>query len=243
MIDVHSHILPWIDDGSRSLEESMEMLRQEAEQGIQRVVATPHFYAHHDDLERFLLRREYAQKMLREKMAGENGLPDLSIGAEVYFFQGISDSELINQLTFDKKRCILIEMPPSPWPEFVYRELEAIWRRRGITPVVAHIDRYIAPFRTHKIPQRLQQLPVLVQANAEFFLEKATAGMALRMLKAEQIQLLGSDCHNMTSRPPLIGKAFDVIKKRCGADYLCQMNEFGYSLFDINNHQPSERKI
>ena len=46
MIDVHSHILPWIDDGSRSLEESMEMLRQEAEQGIQRVVATPHFYAH-----------------------------------------------------------------------------------------------------------------------------------------------------------------------------------------------------
>ena len=226
MIDVHSHILPWIDDGSRSLEESMEMLRQEAEQGIQRVVATPHFYAHHDDLERFLLRREYAQKMLREKMAGENGLPDLSIGAEVYFFQGISDSELINQLTFDKKRCILIEMTQDPWGDAVYKELDGIAQKQQLLPIVAHVDRYIRPFRTGGIPERLAQMPVLVQANASFFLHPLTASLALRMLRNDQIQLLGSDCHNLKDRKPNIAAAKAVIEKRLGKEVLQRMEEY-----------------
>ena len=129
----------------------------------------PHFYARYETPEEFLRKRDHAEEILRAEMKGIDRLPQLSVGAEVYFFRGISESEFLPQLTIQGNRCILIEMPPSPWTESMYRELENIWCRRQITPVIAHIDRYIRPFRTFGIPERLAELPVLVQANAGFF--------------------------------------------------------------------------
>ncbi len=216
MVDIHSHILPGIDDGSKTVEESIALLRMEAEQGIGHVVATPHFYPRYESPETFLKKRDQAEALLREEMEKHPGLPQVHIGAEVYFFRGMSQSEFLSQLTIRGKGCILIEMPPAPWSEDIYRELEEIWDKWGITPIIAHIDRYIGPFRTYGIPKRLSQLPVLVQANADFFLEKATARMAMRMLKAEQIHLLGSDCHNLTSRKPNLGSALEKIRQKLG---------------------------
>lgn len=215
-IDFHSHVLPGMDDGSASVAESLQMLRQEARQGITHVVATPHFYPHHDSPEAFLKRRLEAEKQLRKAMTQETGLPELFAGAEVYFFSGISDSDILPQLTMAQKCCILIEMPPAPWTDSMYRELEQIWLKWSTTPIIAHVDRYIRPFRTFGIPERLAQLPVLVQANADFFLRPGTAFMAMRMLKKGQIHLLGSDCHNMTDRPPQLGAALEKIRHRCG---------------------------
>ena len=121
IVDFHSHLLPAVDDGSKSLQESMELLRMEAEQGIRHVVATPHFYPQHDFPERFLKRRAEAEMILREEMAKYQGLPELSIGAEVYFFNRMSESDVVSQLTIDQKRCILIEMPGPPWSDSMYR--------------------------------------------------------------------------------------------------------------------------
>ncbi|MBQ8833650.1 MAG: capsular polysaccharide biosynthesis protein [Oscillospiraceae bacterium] len=214
--DFHSHVLPGIDDGSGSVEESIAMLRLEAEQGIRRVIATPHFYAQYETPEEFLRKRNRAEARLRKAIEGCEGLPKLGVGAEVYFFRGMSQSDFLPWLTIRGKRCILIEMPPAPWTEDVYRELAAIRERQGLIPIIAHIDRYIAPLRTYGIPRKLAELPVLVQANAGFFLEKSTAGMAIRMLKADQIHLLGSDCHNMTSRTPNLQAAMDCIREKLG---------------------------
>ena len=108
-------------------------------------------------------------------------------------------------------------MPPAPWSDSMYRELEHIWLHWGITPIIAHVDRYIRPFRTFGIPERLAELPVMVQANASFF-QQGTASMALRMLKKDQIQLLGSDCHNLTSRRPNLGNAVETIRRRLGQE-------------------------
>lgn len=223
-VDFHSHILPGIDDGSKSVEESIALLRMEAEQGIDCIVATPHFYPRYDSPNKFLARRAEAEVRLREAIANEPALPEVIVGAEVYFFRGMSQSEFLSELTIGGKQCILIEMPPAPWSEDIYRELEAIWDKWGITPIIAHIDRYIGPFRTYGIPKRLSQLPVLVQANANFFLEKATARMAMRMLKAEQIQLLGSDCHNLTSRKPNLGSALERIRQKLGEGVVEEIN-------------------
>ena len=65
MTDFHSHVLPCLDDGSVSVEQSIEMLRAEAEQGITHVIATPHFYAGRTTPERFLEKRERSEAMLR----------------------------------------------------------------------------------------------------------------------------------------------------------------------------------
>ena len=86
--------------------------------------------------------------------------------------------------------------------------------------MVAHVDRYISRFRTHGIPKRLESLPVLVQANAEFFLERSTSRMAMRMLKKGAIHLLGSDCHNLTDRKPDLGDALELIRRHLGVGAL-----------------------
>lgn len=218
IIDFHSHILPGIDDGSRSVEESIALLQKEAEQGVTHVIATPHFYPRYDTPESFLKKRAEAETILRAEMRKHTGLPELIVGAEVYYFDGISDSEAMLQLTIDKKRCILLEMPVGPWPERIYRELEGLHSNQGLLPVIAHVDRYFGRFRTYGIPERLAQLPVLVQANADFFLDRSTAAKALRMLKKDQIHLLGSDCHNLASRSPNLMEAVTVIENRLGKD-------------------------
>ena len=77
---------------------------------------------------------------------------------------------------------------------------------------------YVGPWQDHGIPARLEKLPVMVQANAEFFLRRFTAPMAMRMLKRGQIHVLGSDCHNLTSRRQNLGEALQRIQKKLGQD-------------------------
>lgn len=220
IIDFHSHILPGIDDGSPSVEASIQMLRMEAEQGVTHVVATPHFYARYDTPEDFLARRDAAEAALRAEMAKYPEMPRLTVGAEVYFFRGMSESDLLPRLTIGGQKCILIEMPPIPWAEDIYREVTRIWEKQGLIPIIAHIDRYIRPWHTYGIPKRLEDMPVFVQANGEFFLDRATASLAMRLLRRDQIQLLGSDCHNLTDRKPNMGAAVQLIRRKLGEEAL-----------------------
>lgn len=226
--DFHSHILPGIDDGSASVDESLAMLRAAWEQGITRMVATPHFYAHMDTLPGFVQRRQEAWARLHKAMAGSSNLPRVHLGAEVYYFPGIGDCESLEPLALRDTPYILIEMPMAKWTDSMYRDLEGIYRKQGLIPIVAHVDRYLSPLRTRGIPERLAELPVLVQANASFFLRLSTRGMALRMLKNGRIHLLGSDCHNMDSRPPCLGGALDIIAGKLGIealDAICRIQD------------------
>lgn len=218
--DFHSHVLPGIDDGSSSLEESIAMLELEAKHGVSHVVATPHFYARHDSPEQFFKRRMDAELRLREIIGKREDLPQITVGAEVYYYSGISESDILQKLTIGNTKYIMIEMPFPPWTDAMYEELRRIQMRQGLTPIVAHVDRYIGPFRTYQIPERLQELPVLVQANASFFLRRGTQHMALRMLKEDKIHLLGSDCHNMKERPPNLRPAAKKIHEKLGRDTL-----------------------
>lgn len=231
--DFHSHILPGIDDGSKSPEESIAMLRMAAQQGIRHMIATAHFYPQYDTPAGFLEKRDAAAARLQEEMARHGDLPKISLGAEVYFFYGMSESEALSQLTICQKRCILIEMPFVSWTDEMCRELERIYTQRGITPIIAHIDRYIRPWNAHGILRRLTQLPVLVQANADFFLERSTASLAMRILRSDQIHLLGSDCHNTTSRKPELGLAVEQIRRKLGDSVIQRINDYELEVLGI----------
>ena len=233
MIDFHSHILPGIDDGSANVETSFAMLQMEKEQGIRTVIATPHFDARFDDPEVFLAKREQAESSLRLAVAKEAGIPQVIPGAEVAFFRGMSHSEFLPHLTIGGSRCILVEMPPAPWPEEFYRELADIWNLRHLLPVIAHVDRYITPLRTFGIPERLGSMQVAVQANGTFFLEKRTAAMAMKMLKSGRIQVLGSDCHNMTDRKPNLGVAMERIRYKLGDKTVQKIRDYGNLILNL----------
>lgn len=226
MTDFHSHILPCVDDGSDSVQMSLDMLRMQAEQGIRQVVATPHFYARRDDPTRFLARRAEAEARLRDAMGSQPGFPEITLGAEVHYFPGISHCDALRELTIGGKRCILIEMPPPPWSENMYRELEGIYTDQDLLPVIAHLDRYIRPLHTYGIPRRLAELPVLVQANGEFFLERRTQKLAMRLLREGRIHVLGSDCHNLTDRAPNLEAAVHEIRRCCQEEILGRIRDY-----------------
>lgn len=233
IVDMHSHVLPGIDDGSRSLEESIGMLSREAAQGIRDVVATPHFYAWQDHPERFLEKRWEAERLLREEMAKHPGLPQVHIGAEVHFFRGISQSDAVSGLTIDGKRCMLIELEEEPWQENVYQELERLYRDRNIVPVIAHVERYRLAFSSNRHIRRLEELPVLIQSNASFFLNRRTRPVAMRMLRQGRIHLLGSDAHDLVKRPPQLGNAVAEIQAKLGEEALMWINGNQQAVFQL----------
>lgn len=225
VVDFHTHVLPKIDDGSSSVRESLALLRMEAEQGIGHVVATPHFYARADRPESFLARRAASLQRLREEMEAFPELPRLSVGAEVRYFPGIGDADILPELAIDNGSYVLIEMPMTDWTDKMYRDLENVHDHLGLTPIVAHVDRYIGPMQTRGIPERLMELPVVIQANARFFQRLLTQRMALRMLERGQIHLLGSDCHNLKNRPVNIRQTVDLIEKKLGKEAVLRIND------------------
>lgn len=214
--DFHCHILPGIDDGSQSVRESIAMLQEEAMQGIRLVVATPHFYPRQDNPQEFLRKRAESERVLRDAMAQCKGLPELHIGAEVHYFRGIGESDILPLMTIDGKKHVLIEMPMTQWTEAMYRDLENISARQGLIPILAHIERYLSFQPPQRIWSNLEQFPVLIQSNASFFQRTFGSGRAFRLLRDGKIHLLGSDCHNMTNRKPNLGKTLHKIQKKLG---------------------------
>ena len=220
IIDFHSHILPGVDHGSQSVEESLQMLRLLWQQGVEAVVATPHFYGDEEYPEEFLKRRKAGAKALLEavdKLAGEE-LPHIFVGAEVAYYRGMSQSKVLKDLAIEGTKAVMIEMPMGKWTSSMYDELEQIYSQQGLIPIVAHVDRYLTPLRDFGIPDKLAELPVVVQANASFFLKKNMVKKAKKLLAGDLIHVLGSDTHNLDDRAPNMGPALDVINESLGPD-------------------------
>lgn len=220
LFDFHSHILPQMDDGSRSVAQSIDMLRAEAAQGVRVVAATPHFYPHQETPAAFLERRARAEATLREAMAKESGLPDVVVGAEVYAFEGMSDSEALSRLTLAGGDALLVEMPMTAWSDRLLEELAQIHIKQGLTPIVAHLDRYVHRFNARRTVARMANLPVFIQVNGTFFTERATRRTALALLCENRIHLLGSDCHDLEKRPPNLADAARIIAEKADPSWV-----------------------
>lgn len=207
MIDFHSHILPEMDDGSQSVEMSHAMLQKQHQQGVSGVIATPHFYATQDDPESFLKRRQAAVEAL-----GQTPIPVIC-GAEVAYFDGISRCEELSQLCIGQTNLLLLEMPFGPWSARVVDEVVGLMATTGLVPVLAHVDRYRLQIR--KWGDELLDQGVLFQCNAAAFLGFGSS-WALNQLAMDRIRFIGSDCHNITTRPPNLAATAEVIRKKLG---------------------------
>ncbi len=227
VIDFHSHVLPGIDDGSSSVEESLALLRLQASQGIGCTVATPHFYPRHQKMEDFLRHRQASYEHLMAAAQGLQELPQVILGAEVHYFPGMGSSEELSCLAAGDSGYILIELPQGQWSKRVYEDLEEVRARQGLRPIIAHVDRYISPFSHRGLPRRLMEAGCLIQANASCFLSGMMAPMALRLLRRDEIHLLGSDCHDLRSRPPRLGPAREKIAGKLGQELLDRVDSLG----------------
>lgn len=231
VIDFHCHILPGIDDGSKDLAMTREMLRTAAEQGTDIMVATPHFYPTNTTPDQFLQRRAEAVEQL--KQLEEQDLPKIYIGAEVAFFHGISRMEQLEALCIEGTKLLLLEMPFGTWSQETLREVERICTR-GVTPIIAHLDRYLTFHKHHKaVLEELTELPLYVQINVESLQMWRVRGTICKLFAANRAHLLGSDCHNITSRPAglMQGRAF--LQHKLGEEMLDEIDACGAYLLGI----------
>ena len=235
MVDFHTHILPGIDDGSPDIKTSVEMVRQQLEQGVDTIFLTPHFVAQRDYPENFLQRRQQAYETLQKALAEEGIFVTLQLGAEVMCCPGMSRWEQLGQLTMGDSPYILVELPPRPWKKAIYEELEALYLERGLIPIVAHIDRYLQLLGNKKMLSSLERLPVLLQANASFFTVRRNRRLALRWLKQERIHLVGSDCHGSQWRSPCMKEAIQVITSHIGEKAISYLEQLAQAVVQGEN--------
>ncbi len=199
MIDFHTHILPGMDDGSRSVEQSLKMLRLEAEQGITGVVLSSHFYADENNIEEFLRRREAAVNRLTGPSLKD--LPKLYLGAEVQYFEGIGRCEDLNRLCISGTKLLLLEMPMTPWSKRMVDDVIQLNKRSDIRIVIAHLDRYF-DCQPKAMWRRFLDCGFLIQINASAFRHFRSRMIVMNMLKRGQVHFLGTDCHGVHSRSP-----------------------------------------
>lgn len=206
MIDFHSHILPGVDDGAKDVHTSLEMLRQSFLQGVDLLIATSHFYGNEEYPREFLNRRNQAFQALQDAMlCSPEVYPRILLGAEVLYFPGISDAEAMEQLMIGSSKSILIEPPMVPWSDFMLDEIVQLGDHFCCTPVIAHVDRYMRYLEDATLIDRVRERELLVQVNGDYFLNPRTVKSAVRNLKNGKIDLIGSDCHNLSARAPNLG--------------------------------------
>ncbi|MBR4864480.1 MAG: hypothetical protein IKU07_07880 [Oscillospiraceae bacterium] len=220
MIDLHTHILPQMDDGSQSVEETAKLLEILQQQGVTELAATPHFYASRENPEAFLLRREECIR----NMPSQTSLL-IHYGAEVAYFPGMQNCDDLTRLKIGDSDLLLVEMPFRTWTDRVIEDICAIPSQLGLTPVLAHVDRYRGLGQFLKYRHHLADNEVLFQCNAEAFERGASCRWALKQIKEGFIDFLGSDCHNLTTRAPKLSTATEIIQKKAGAEVLAQLAE------------------
>lgn len=202
MVDFHCHILPKMDDGSDSINTSLAMLRAEHTQGVNRVVLTPHFYCEEESIEAFLQRRKKAFSALQTAISDQphtGDIPELCLGAEVAMSSALAQMDL-QPLCISGTNVLLLELPY--YRRFRLKDVETIINRNDIQVVFAHIERFSRLWNKETFAA-VMELPVYKQINCSSLCHARwrQRRQLLRWLSDEEVHLLGTDAHNLTSRP------------------------------------------
>ena len=248
LADLHCHIVPYVDDGTSDYEEAKEVISKEYSQGVRTLVMTVHFRngmfdtpiskvkKHFNELQEWLLTTEMNDMMLflsREYHCDERLsllLDGYAIGKDEIIYEDISYIPMEEILPFGQHKCILLEfssdrMQDSEFEIFIQKASQA-----GLTPIVAHIERYPVVQERPTIVYKMKDQGALVQVNCESLLAKTgtRAGDTAKALTDNKlVDLVSSDCHDLKRRPPNVKKCYVFLKKKYGvttADELLRDN-------------------
>ncbi|MCD8048916.1 MAG: hypothetical protein LUG52_04815 [Clostridia bacterium] len=215
-VDTHSHILFSTDDGARDIEESMEMLRAERNEGADAVFLTPHFYEGEKNS------THIAERFEKLKLRAATEVPELKLylGNEILCLYDAVGAVLKNEArTYGTTKYVLIEFVPQAPFDTVKGHIEA-FLREGYVPVVAHCERYDNVFKTQggERLREIVQMGALIQINCDTFVNAGFfEGRYLKKILREGLVFaVGTDAHNNSSRAPRMKKAYDWVVKNAG---------------------------
>lgn len=216
LVDIHTHILPAVDDGARTLDESLAMLNMASADGTTIIVATPHAAQ---------VTPENIRAGVARLQAAAQGI-DIRIlaGSEVKFSASLADDYKAGTLvTIADSGYVLVEFPFSrEWTSLVHTSLYAL-QLAGAIPIVAHAERYPGVQHNPAILIELARMGIPIQVNAGSLLgddgENARR-TAERLLQAGLVHILASDGHRLDKRKPMLRDAFDRVAQLAGEDHM-----------------------
>ena len=224
MIDIHSHIVFDVDDGPKSIEESKKLLREAYSQGVRTIVSTSHrrkgmFETPEEKIAtNFLKVREMAKEVADDLI--------IAYGAEIYYTPDVVE-KLEKKLipTLNDSRYALIEFSMNTPYREMHKGLSNILML-GITPVIAHIERYDALENNENRVRELIDMGCYTQINSSHVLKPKLFGETYKFMKKraqyflerDLVHVIASDMHNLDHRPPHMGEAYDIIAKKYSED-------------------------
>lgn len=219
MIDLHSHILPGVDDGAPTLEVALDMARMAAADGIEVMACTPHFMPGlYDNQSKDILARV---DRLNHAIAAEGINLALVSGADAHirpdFVEGLRSGDI---LTLHGSRYVLFEPSHSIAPKRLDELLFNI-QVAGFVPILTHPERFKWIESNYEMFVQLARSGVWMQLTAGSLtgrFGRRPQYWAERMLAEGLVSILASDAHNTTSRPPLLAEAFDRASSEVGKD-------------------------
>jgi protein-tyrosine phosphatase len=214
MVDIHTHVLPGLDDGASTLEESLEMIKLAAATGCTDLVATPHANAHFQfDERRF-------EEAFRGLSALSSGLINLYRGCDCHLtFHNLEDAlARPDKYTINRSRYLLVELPDSLGPSVVWEQLQALIHAR-ICPIITHPERNLFLQSNMDHLKRWVRGGCLVQVTGQAFLGRfgPTARRAVEsLMDADMVHFVASDAHDCVNRPPDLSLARERVSSRWG---------------------------
>lgn len=201
MIDIHSHLIPGIDDGSKSMEMTLEMLRTAEKCGTKEIIATPHYLLEYGEAKIGEV-KEYV-KNINEKLKEENIDIKIYSGQEVYYTENIINDYVNENIgTLNDSRYMLIELDLRKFDENAFDYFYEL-QVKGITPIIAHAERYKFIRENPEMINRFVKEGYLIQMNIgsiEGKFGKEVQKTAQILLKHGIYNFIGSDAHNNSSR-------------------------------------------
>ena len=224
MIDFHTHILPNVDDGSKSIDETFELLNEAKKAGFDTIISTSHYIEDYYNVN--VSEREVWINAISEILKKENKNLKLYLGNEVYLAENIIELlETGKATTINKSRYILFEFPMNTKPMNMYDIIYDMMQNKLI-PILAHPERYSFVQKEPEIIYDLIQKGVLMQANYGSIIgrygEKAQL-MVRKFFENNMIHFLGSDVHKKNTIYPRITQALNEIKDIIGKEKLNEL--------------------
>ena len=241
MIDFHSHVLPGIDDGAKDTDTAVAMLQASVLQGVTTVVCTPHYYGKRSP-QSFIERRQAAYKRLQPKLP--EGV-SLRLGAEVYFTEDTAAAyEDLALLAIENTPYILLELPfTKRYGERLYEKLDELMAETGLTPIIAHVERYPVVLAKPSIATRLVDMGCLLQVNAEAFETTSVKSFVHCLMQKGMIHVIGSDMHNTEARPQSMQRYTSAIEKLNGKQMAKKIADIGAGILRGDEIRVTSKKI
>lgn len=210
LIDTHSHVIWGVDDGAKTFEEAVELLKMLKNQGVEKVIVTPHFNEYITEVESY---QKTVEKRFNTLKSLED-MPELFLGYEFKYFRGIATSEITEMMCIGNSKYLLLELPYDDITLSTLKEIENLRYNKKIIPIVAHIDRYVVYNNYKELLKFIEEADVLAQINANSVYCEAHKRNALKLLKNGLIAFVGSDTHSVIERPPNIDKFYNIVQKK-----------------------------